>query len=122
MQPRKTELQEIGNVLGPMAQVWLRTPLNAQIWGSAGEKNGGRNSKKLLVGYNDLASVNPLLAKEWHPTKNGSLKPTDVMSCATKKVWWQCNKGHEWEATIAHRKYYPSCPQCKKENKQNRKK
>ena len=42
MQPRKTELQEIGNVLGPMAQVWLRTPLNAQTWGSAGEKNGGR--------------------------------------------------------------------------------
>ena len=28
---------------------------------------------KLIVGQNDLATVNPNLAAEWHPSKNGSL-------------------------------------------------
>ena len=46
------------------------------------------SGKKLLVGYNDLATKNPELAKEWHPTKNGDLKPTDVVYGSGKKVWW----------------------------------
>ena len=41
---------------------------------------------KVLVGYNDLASLNPELAKEWHPTKNGNLKPTQVTLLSEKKV------------------------------------
>jgi len=30
----------------------------------------------------------PELAKEWHPTKNGDLKPTDVTKGYDKKAWW----------------------------------
>lgn len=33
---------------------------------------------KLQVGINDLATVNPELAKDWDYEKNGDLKPTDV--------------------------------------------
>ena len=33
---------------------------------------------KLIKGKNDLATVRPDLAKEWHPTKNDGLLPTDV--------------------------------------------
>ena len=40
------------------------------------------------------------LAKEWHPTKNSSLTPKDVTAGSNKKVWWQCSRGHEWEAGI----------------------
>ena len=32
----------------------------------------------VLKGFNDLLTVRPDLAKEWHPTKNGSLTPRDV--------------------------------------------
>ena len=41
-------------------------------------------------GYNDLATTNPELAKEWHPTKNGCLLPEDVTAGANKKIWWLC--------------------------------
>lgn len=47
---------------------------------------------KILIGYNDLATVNPKLALEWHPTKNNNLKPTDVTQSNGKKVWWLCKK------------------------------
>ena len=36
-------------------------------------------------GFNDLATVNPELAKEWHPTKNGSLTAGDVTCNSLKK-------------------------------------
>ncbi|MBF0217854.1 MAG: zinc-ribbon domain-containing protein [Candidatus Omnitrophica bacterium] len=45
---------------------------------------------------NNLLLVNPSLAKEWHPTKNGKLTPKDVTPGSDRKVWWQCKKGHEW--------------------------
>ena len=56
--------------------------------------------------FNSLAVKNPDLAKEWHPTKNGKLKPTDVTVATTQKVWWQIEvdgKVYEWKASISHR-------------------
>jgi very-short-patch-repair endonuclease len=41
-----------------------------------------------------LAFLNPKVAGEWHPTKNGKLRPEDVTPGSGKKVWWQCRKGH----------------------------
>lgn len=70
-------------------------------------------NKKVLAGFNDLATINPELAKQWHPTKNGDLKPTQFTICSGKKVWWKCEKGHEWEATIARRKER-GCKYCNK--------
>lgn len=32
--------------------------------------------KAVLAGFNDLATINQDLATQWHPTKNGNLKPT----------------------------------------------
>ena len=63
-------------------------------------------------GYNDLATVRPDLAKEWHPTKNGDLQPTDVTKWCRKKVWWKCSEGHEWEVAICNR-LGCGCPVCK---------
>jgi len=62
---------------------------------------------------NCLATKNPNLASEWHPTKNGSLTPFDVTCGNTKKVWWKCDKGHEWEANIASRNSGKGCSICK---------
>ena len=47
----------------------------------------------------------PELIKEWHPTKNGELKPEEVTSGSNKKVWWKCEKGleHEWQTTVNSR-------------------
>ena len=70
------------------------------------------SGRKALPGYNDLATINPDLAMEWHPFKNGSLLPSQVRPHAGKKVWWQCPKGHEWEATIDSRSSGRGCPYC----------
>lgn len=65
----------------------------------------------VLPGFNDLETKFPLLAAEWHPTKNGSLLPSQVMPNCNKKAWWliveQDEDGSdivkEWEAIISHR-------------------
>lgn len=36
----------------------------------------------------------------WHPQRNGDLKPQDVKAGSHKKVWWRCEKGHDWEAPM----------------------
>ena len=69
-------------------------------------------NQKLLKGFNDLETLHPELAKEWHPTKNGNLKPSDVISGVNKKAWWQCKYGHEWEAVISSRIHGRNCPVC----------
>ncbi len=70
------------------------------------------SNKKVQQGENDLATINPSLASEWHPTKNGDLKPTDVTIGSSKKVWWKCSKGHEWQALISNRSKGSGCPTC----------
>ena len=70
-------------------------------------------------GFNDLQTVNPELAKQWHPTKNGNLKPTEVTCGATKRVWWifpyddpETGMRHdfEWQASIQSRNHGSGCP------------
>jgi very-short-patch-repair endonuclease len=58
--------------------------------------------------------VNPELAKQWHPGKNGTLSPRDVTARSGRKVWWKCPRGddHEWPAVIANRAKGIGCPIC----------
>lgn len=75
------------------------------------------SGQQVRKGSNDLTTLKPELAKEWHPTKNGTLLPTQVTIGAGKKVWWLCNKGHEWEATIYSRASSGYvCPYCSGRN------
>ena len=89
---------------------------------------GGRNSglgcpylsgQAVLSGFNDLATINPKLAAQWHPIKNGDLKPTQVTANANKKVWWLLSYDDsktgkhfdfEWEAIISSRNSGAGCP------------
>ena len=63
---------------------------------------------------NNLLVLNPDLAAQWHPIKNGALKPGAVTVSSGKKVWWQCPKidDHEWDARIAKRTAGTGCPYC----------
>ena len=64
-------------------------------------------------GYNDLASTHPELAKQWHPRKNGALTPRDVSAGTHLKVWWLCEKGHEWQSAVFFRTSNGAgCPVC----------
>jgi len=68
--------------------------------------------QKPIVGQTDLATLAPALAKEWHPTKNNHLLPTDVTLKSQKKVWWICENGHEWQTTVSKRVNGSGCPVC----------
>ena len=70
------------------------------------------HTTKLILGKNDLQSVNPSLATEWHPTKNGELLPSMVTAHSKKKVWWLGTCGHEWPAEIDSRAIGRGCPYC----------
>ena len=73
--------------------------------------------QKVIAGYNDLKTLNPKLANEWNYEKNNGLTPSDVLPKSGKKVWWKCEYGHEWQATIANRSNGTGCPICKKSHK-----
>lgn len=71
------------------------------------------SNRKLLKGYNDLATLRPDLVYEWHPTKNNDLNADEVIATSNMKVWWQCKHGHEWECCIVDRlRYDTGCPIC----------
>ena len=63
---------------------------------------------------NCLATKNPQLASEWHPTKNNGLTPYDVTYGSHKEVWWKCSKNpkHEWPASVKSRNNGSGCPYC----------
>ena len=63
-------------------------------------------------GYNDLATRNPGLAAEWHQKRNKTLTPRHVTEFSHRKVWWQCEEGHHWRATIVNRSNGTGCPYC----------
>ena len=70
---------------------------------------------RILVGYNDLKTVNPKLALEFDLEKNNGKTAEDYMANSGKKVWWKCSKcNYEWEAKIIKRnKGGNRCPKCK---------
>ena len=66
----------------------------------------------IVKGFNDLATTNPDLVKEWHPTKNTNITPYEVASGSRRKVWWMCSNGHEYQASLLHRRHGTKCPIC----------
>ena len=70
--------------------------------------------RKVLPGFNDLATLEPQLAAQWHPTLNGALTPQMVTVGSHRKVWWECPVGHIWKAVIHSRAGGKKCgcPAC----------
>lgn len=66
----------------------------------------------MVPGVNDLRTVNPAVAAQWHPTKNKGLTPNRVAANRNKKAWWICDEGHNWEAVISSRNRGRGCPYC----------
>jgi len=65
-----------------------------------------------IPGKNDLATVNPDLALEFHKTKNAELTPQLIAAYSNKKVWWKGKCGHEWQTTVSSRNQGGGCPIC----------
>ncbi len=70
-------------------------------------------NRVVVTGDNDLATLEPALSEQWHPTRNGGLRPTDVARGSNKRVWWRCSEGHDWQQTVNDRtRSGAGCPIC----------
>lgn len=69
-------------------------------------------NKKVMEGFNDLLTTNKSLAAQWNYERNADLSPKNFTEHSGKKVWWKCEKGHEWEASITKRSAGRGCPIC----------
>jgi hypothetical protein len=63
--------------------------------------------KKVLKGFNDLATTNPELAAQ-----ADGWDPTTVIAGSHKKVGWKCKHGHKWNAAVGNRAIGLGCPVC----------
>ena len=52
---------------------------------------------------NSLLFLQPDIAAEWHPTKNGKLTPEKVNKGSRYMVWWLGKCGHEWQMKVCDR-------------------
>ena len=68
--------------------------------------------RKLLPGFNDLLSQDPIVAAEWDFEKNAS-KPYQVLYGGRTKYWFKCASGHKWKTDLITRKR-SGCPGCAK--------
>ena len=73
------------------------------------------SGRRVIEGENDLKTVHPELIEEWDFEKNKGVDPSKIMSSIALKVWWKCEKGHEWLASINNRSKGKGCPVCASE-------
>lgn len=83
----------------------------------AREKRAKSHIKTIINKNGSLYSRFTKVSKEWHPTKNGNLKPEEFAAASNKEVWWLCPTqecGHVWITPICMRtgKVPTSCPAC----------
>lgn len=109
--------------VGSNKKVWWKCARNHSWPTRVHKRTKGSNcpfcmGKRVLPGFNDLATLRPDIAAEWDYDKNGNLTPEQVTAHANKKVWWKCHLNHSWDATIAGRTHQgkrakgQGCPYC----------
>lgn len=89
--------------------VWDTTPLSRTQDGTGCPMCANR---VVVAGFNDLATTHPLIAKEWHPTRNGSMLPSKITYGSRRKMWWRGTCTHEWESPVLNRVNGSGCPRC----------
>ena len=100
-------------VSGSARKVWWRCRLG-HSWESAINSRAAGfgcpycSSRKVLTGFNDLATINPELAQRWDYEKNVDLTPQQVTAFSNRYVWWKCPAGHSYHSLIRA----TGCPYC----------
>jgi hypothetical protein len=100
---------------------WICSAGPDHEWQAAPQDRTGRGrgcpfcANRRASATNSLAALSPKIAREWHPTLNGSLKPRDVVARSHRAVWWRCarDRRHVWRARLANRWWGATgCPVC----------
>lgn len=71
--------------------------------------------KKILVGFNDLMTVDPYLALQIHGTSE--FNGFEVSRWSHKYLQWVCSTcSNIWRASVANRSLGRGCPECSRKN------
>lgn len=106
-------------------KVWWKCALGHEWACAIGSRTSNRSSgcpfcstppKRILAGFNDFESwcINngkDYLLKEWNKERNVFL-PKEISFGSGKRVWWKCDKGHEWRVSLGNRIQGTGCPIC----------
>lgn len=110
--------QKKNNVIANLRRKWQAGELTegqiAQLESLGVSKH---TRSEVVVGVNDLATVRPEIAAEWHPVKNERLTPQDVTFYSSRYVWWrhfheESGVWHEWITMVRNRSNGSGCPYC----------
>ena len=103
-------------------KIWWKGKCGHEWQATVSSRNAGNGcpicaNQIVSIGINDLATTNPQLASQWHPTKNENTTPQDITAGSNKKAWWLCpDCRYEWNAVICSRKNGTGCPMCHASN------
>ena len=102
---------------GSRKEVWWRCGQGHTWRMSPSARRGGSRcpyctGARAESGRNDLAALYPEVARQWHPTKNGELRPETLLPGSRRVVWWQCGEGHSWTDSPFSRVHGKGCPEC----------
>lgn len=111
------ELKAVDVVGGSGKSVWWLCPVCGHSWRTSVRQRAGQHTgcpacapQRKAAG--PLDETHPELVAQWHPARNGSATPAGVTYGSHARVWWQCEEGHEWEATVKNRARGYGCPYC----------
>ena len=92
---------------------------NGHSWSAVVHSRSRRNGTgcpycsglKAIPGETDLLTVAPHLAKEWDYERN-TANITNITLKSNVKIWWVCNRGHTWKASVCSRAIGSGCHYC----------
>jgi very-short-patch-repair endonuclease len=95
---------------------------NIDIWwylqgtSFVGEEEYCKKIEQVQFPKKSVIDTNPELASEWNMEKNKGITLKSFSFRSNKRVWWKCDKGHEWQAVVADRTRGRSgnCQECRK--------
>lgn len=113
--PRNPPIEKF--TMGMVPKVWWVCEQGHE-WEASPNNRCGKSSKcpycsgkRPVAGETDLATMEPIIASEWHP--DNPLPPDTYTRNSGKKVMWLCDSSHAWEAKISNRvTLRQGCPVC----------
>ena len=78
-----------------------------------GKEKRARSRHLNYIANNDCVDItHPHLCDEWNVKLNGDILPSMVTRGSNFKAWWNCEKGHNYQSTVANRVAGKGCPIC----------
>lgn len=61
---------------------------------------------------NSLATTHPYVVEFWNPVRNKKHTPFSLSKGSNYRIWWICDKNHEWESPVHYLTSGRGCPIC----------